>query len=63
MSRMSDLFISIQDDIEQGILSFQQIARKYDVPMSWVNDAWDALCEQYEEEESHRRSYEELDLA
>ena len=48
---MSDLVIAIQEDIESGILSFQSIARKHGVPLSWVNTAWDMLCAQYAEQD------------
>lgn len=44
---MRDVVIAIQEDIEAGILSFASIARKHNVPISWVNTAWDMLCEQY----------------
>lgn len=37
MSRMSDLHLSISDDIEAGNLSFAEIAEKYNVPFDWVN--------------------------
>ena len=36
MSRMSDLAIDIQCDLEEGILSFAEIADKYEVPVTWV---------------------------
>lgn len=41
MSRisLSDLMIDIQDDIEQGELTYQQIASKYNVPIDWVRSA------------------------
>lgn len=38
MSRMSELAIDIQEDLEKGILSFAEIARKYEVPASWVSE-------------------------
>ena len=38
MSRMSDLVLSIQDDIEAGIMSFAAIAQKHNVPLSWVDE-------------------------
>ena len=38
MSRMSELAIDIQEDLEKGILSFAEIARKYEVPASFVED-------------------------
>lgn len=43
---MNKLMIDIQEDIEFGILSFSGIARKHDVPVSWVHEAWNLLCEQ-----------------
>ena len=36
MSRMSDLAIDIQCDLEDGELSFAEIADKYEVPITWV---------------------------
>lgn len=39
MSKMADLMIDIQDDIAAGLLSFQEIAAKYDVPFAWVDSA------------------------
>ena len=39
MSRMGDLMIDIQNDIELGVLTFHQIADKHLVPFSWVNEA------------------------
>ncbi|MEY4332291.1 MAG: hypothetical protein RLZZ196_1029 [Bacteroidota bacterium] len=54
MGGLKDVFISIQEDIELGVLSFQKISEKYNVPMAWVNEAWDDLCQQYEEEDRAR---------
>lgn len=48
---MSDLVIDIQSDILAGVLSFREIAEKNEVPLSWVNEAWDMLCEQEAEAE------------
>jgi antitoxin component of RelBE/YafQ-DinJ toxin-antitoxin module len=39
MSRMSDLQLSILEDIEAGELTFEQIAAKYEVPLDWVESA------------------------
>jgi len=39
MSRMSDLMLDIQEDLEEGILSFAEIAAKYEVPITWVIEA------------------------
>ena len=36
MSRMSDLMLDIQEDLEEGKLSFAEIAAKYEVPVTWV---------------------------
>lgn len=57
---MSDLMIGLQEEIRLGALSFSGIARKYEVPVSWVQEAWDELCEQeYALEQS--AYYDELD--
>jgi hypothetical protein len=63
---MSDLTISIQEDICMGVLSFGEIAERHAVPLSWVNAAWDLLCEQEAEAEryagySHNDEPGELD--
>jgi len=36
VSRMSELLIDIQEDLDEGILSFAEIAAKYEVPVTWV---------------------------
>lgn len=51
MSKMSELMIDIQEDIQLGALSFPDIAVKHGVPKDWVFAAWEALCEQEAEEE------------
>lgn len=38
MSKMSDLVLSIQEDLEKGVLSFAEIAQKHEVPTSWVDE-------------------------
>lgn len=38
MSRMGSLILDLQEAIESG-LSFEVIARRYDVPVQWVIDA------------------------
>jgi hypothetical protein len=38
MSKMSDLQISIQEDLLDGRLTFQEIAAKHEVPVYWVDD-------------------------
>ena len=37
MSKMSNLLISIQEDLLAGRLTFQEIAAKYEVPVYWVD--------------------------
>lgn len=54
---MSDLMIDLQDEIRLGVLSFQEIARKYEVPVSWVQEAWEELCEQEHQEAEMEASY------
>ena len=39
MSKVSDLMIDLQEEIESGFLTFEQIAAKYEVPLSWVDEA------------------------
>lgn len=39
MSQMGDLMIDLQDELEFGVLTFDQIAEKYEVPVSWVQEA------------------------
>lgn len=51
MSKMSELMIDIEEDIQLGSLSFAEIAVKYGVPKDWVFAAWESLCEQEAEEE------------
>jgi hypothetical protein len=53
MSRISDLMIDIQRDIELGELSFHQIADKHLVPFSWVDSAAKELMAQYAEVDSY----------
>ena len=38
MSNMSNLVFAIQEDIEAGILPFRDIAEKYDIPFTWVDE-------------------------
>ena len=45
MSKMNNLFISIQEDLEAGKLSFAEIASKHEVPSSWVVEVADAMRE------------------
>ena len=47
MSRMSQLVLDIQDEIAAGLLSFQEIATKYQVPLSWVDEVACEMADQY----------------
>jgi hypothetical protein len=49
MSKMSDLILDIYEEIEKGELSFQQIANKYEVPLSWVDAAYEEVDRLYED--------------
>ena len=37
---MSELMIDLMEEIERGELSFEQIAAKFNVPLSWVDVAF-----------------------
>ena len=47
---MRDVIISIQEDIERGLLTFQQIANKHRVPLDWVDIACGELMENYQDQ-------------
>ena len=47
---MRDVIIGIQEDIEQGLLTFQQIANKHRVPLDWVDLACGELMQQYQDQ-------------
>ncbi len=38
MSRMAELMLDISDEINLGELSFAEIADKFEVPLSWVDE-------------------------
>ena len=40
------LSFEIQEDIRSGLLSFQEIAKKHNVPKYVVNDIWDEMKHQ-----------------
>lgn len=44
---MRDLVIDIMEAIEQGQLSFREIATKFNVPLGWVDIANGELLQQY----------------
>jgi hypothetical protein len=47
---MRDVIIGIQEDIERGLLTFQQIANKHRVPLDWVDIACGELMENYQDQ-------------
>ena len=47
MSKMSNLALSIEEDILAGELTFAEIATKHEVPVSWVAEVY---CEMIEQE-------------
>ena len=49
MSKMSDLQISIQEDLNAGLLSFAEIAEKHEIPFEWVDNVAAEMAEQYDE--------------
>lgn len=44
MSKMSEICIMLQNEVQRGELSFNAIAKKFGVPLQWVYDAHDFLC-------------------
>ena len=38
MTKMNSLLIDIQEDLEDGVLSFAEIATKHEVPLQWVDE-------------------------
>lgn len=48
---MYRLIFDIQKEIALGVLSFNAIALKHDVPISLVEDVWDQMCIQEFSEE------------
>jgi len=49
MSKMSNLVLAIQEDIEAGLLSFDEIAAKHEVPYDWVDEVAVEMVNQYDE--------------
>lgn len=47
MSKMSNLALSIEEDILAGELTFAEIATKHEVPVSWIAEVY---CEMIEQE-------------
>lgn len=53
MAVMKDIMIDLQNEIFRAELSLEQIAKKYDVPMDWVDTAFAEVLEQ---------AYEDYDM-
>ena len=49
MSKMSDLMIAIQEDIEAARLSFAEIATKHEIPLDWVDSVANEMADHYDE--------------
>lgn len=59
---MRDVIISIQEDIERGLLTFQQIANKHRVPLEWVDIACGELMQQYQDQTNDNWYDEQYEL-
>jgi hypothetical protein len=59
---MRDVIIGIQEDIERGLLTFQQIANKHRVPLDWVDIACGELMENYQDQINDNWYDEQLEL-
>ena len=59
---MRDVIIGIQEDIERGMLTFQQIANKHRVPLDWVDIACGELMENYQDQINDNWYDEQLEL-
>jgi hypothetical protein len=46
MSKMSDLHFSLVEEIALGQLTFREIAEKYEVPFSWVDEVAKEMAEE-----------------
>ena len=55
---MRDVIIGIQEDIERGLLTFQQIANKHKVPLVWVDIACGELMQNYLNDNWYDDQYE-----
>jgi hypothetical protein len=49
MSKMSNLMIAIQEDLNAARLSFAEIAAKHEVPLDWVDSVANEMAEHYDE--------------
>jgi len=49
MSKMSNLMIAIQEDLNAARLSFAEIAAKHEVPLDWVDSVANEMADHYDE--------------
>ena len=49
MSKMSNLMIAIQEDLNTGRLSFAEIATKHEIPLDWVDSVANEMADQYDD--------------
>ena len=49
MSKMSNLMIAIQEDLNAARLSFAEIATKHEVPLDWVDSVANEMADHYDE--------------
>ena len=59
---MRDVVIGIQEDIERGLMTFQQIANKHRVPLEWVDIACGELMQQYQDQTNDNWYDEQYEL-
>ncbi len=59
---MRDVIIGIQEDIERGLMTFQQIANKHRVPLDWVDIACGELMQQYQDQTNDNWYDEQYEL-
>ena len=59
---MRDVIIDIQEDIERGLLTVQQIANKHRVPLEWVDIACGELMQQYQDQTNDNWYDEQYEL-
>ena len=49
MSKMSNLMIAIQEDLNAARLSFTEIAAKHEVPLDWVDSVANEMADHYDD--------------
>lgn len=46
MSGMKNLMVDIFEDIDSGLYSFAEIAKRHDVPISWVDEVYKEMIDE-----------------